>query len=110
MQAQPHGRVRASLVDHLIAVHGHKSVALIIGGSSEPVPEPREHGWSDAFQAHDLPPGPIVRTSFSRHGGYEAAVRLLNWATRPSAIFTASDQLLHRRAQGNSRGGIAVSR
>ena len=82
-----------ALVDHLIAVHGHKSVALIMGESSEPVPEPRERGWNDAFQAHDLPPGPIVRTSYSRHGGYEAAVRLLSWATRPSAIFTASDQL-----------------
>jgi LacI family transcriptional regulator len=82
-----------ALVDHLIAVHGHESVALIMGKSSEPVPEPRERGWSDAFQAHGLPPGPIVRTSFSRHGGHEAAVRLLSWATRPSAIFTASDQL-----------------
>jgi LacI family transcriptional regulator, galactose operon repressor len=82
-----------ALVDHLITLHGHQSVALIMGESSEPVPEPRERGWRDAFQAHDLPPGPIVRTSFSRRGGYEAAVRLLSWATRPSAIFTASDQL-----------------
>ena len=81
------------LVDHLITVHGHQSIALIMGESSEPVPEPRERGWSDAFQAHDLPPGPIVRTTFSRHGGYEAAVQLLNWQTRPSAIFAASDQL-----------------
>ena len=81
------------LVEHLITVHGHQSIALIMGESSEPVPEPREQGWSDAFQAHDLPPGPIVRTSFSRHGGYEAAVQLLNWPTRPSAIFAASDQL-----------------
>jgi LacI family transcriptional regulator len=82
-----------ALVDHLITVHGHQSIALIMGESSEPVPEPREQGWSDAFQAHDLPPGPIVRTSFSRHGGYEAAQQLLNWPTRPYAIFAASDQL-----------------
>jgi LacI family transcriptional regulator len=82
-----------ALVDHLIDVHGHESVALIMGESSEPVPEPRERGWSEAFQARDLPPGPIVRTSFSRHGGHQAAGRLLGWATRPSAIFTASDQL-----------------
>jgi LacI family transcriptional regulator len=82
-----------ALVDHLITVHGHESVALIMGESSEPVPEPRERGWSDAFQAHKLPPGPVVRTNFSREGGYEAAVRLLNWPTQPSAIFAASDQL-----------------
>jgi LacI family transcriptional regulator, galactose operon repressor len=81
------------LVEHLITVHGHQSIALIMGESSEPVPEPREQGWSDAFQAHDLPPGPIVRTSFSRQGGYEAAVQLLNWPIRPHAIFAASDQL-----------------
>jgi LacI family transcriptional regulator len=80
-------------VDHLITIHGHQSIALIMGESSEPVPEPREKGWSDAFHAHKLPPGPIVRTSFSRGGGYEAAVRLLSWPTRPSAIFAASDQL-----------------
>jgi|SRR5512133_1809267 LacI family transcriptional regulator len=82
-----------ALVDHLISVHGHQSIALIIGLSSEPVPEPREQGWSEAFQSHDLPPGPIVRTSFSRHGGYEAALQLLAWPTRPSAIFAASDEL-----------------
>jgi LacI family transcriptional regulator len=82
-----------ALVDHLITVHGHQSIALIMGESSEPIPEPRERGWSDAFQAHDLPPGPIIRTSFSRHGGYQAAVQLLNWQTRPSAIFASSDQL-----------------
>jgi hypothetical protein len=29
------------------------------------------------------------RASFSRQGGYQAALQLLNWPTRPSAIFTA---------------------
>jgi LacI family transcriptional regulator len=83
-----------SLVDHLITVHGHQSVALIMGfESSEPVPEAREQGWSDAFKAHDLPPGPVVRTSFGLRGGYEAALQMLSWPTRPEAIFAASDQL-----------------
>jgi LacI family transcriptional regulator len=81
------------LVDHLITVHGHQSIALIMGLPSGPVPEPREQGWSDAFRSHDLPPGPIVRTTFSRHGGYEAAMQLLSWPTRPNAIFAASDEL-----------------
>ena len=81
------------LVDHLITVHGHQSIALIMGLPSGPVPEPREQGWSDAFRSHDLPPGPVVRTTFSRRGGYEAAVQLLSWPTRPHAIFAASDEL-----------------
>jgi LacI family transcriptional regulator len=79
------------LVDHLISVHGYQSIALITGDQTSA--DPRERGWGDAFQAHDLPPGPIVRTSFSCGGGYEAAVQFLSWRTRPSAIFTASDQL-----------------
>ena len=79
------------LADHLITVHGHQSIALITGDQTSK--DPRERGWSDAFPAHNLPPGPIVRTSFSRPGGYEAAVQLLSWLTRPIAIFAASDQL-----------------
>jgi LacI family transcriptional regulator len=79
------------LVDHLITVHGHQSIALITGDQTST--DPRERGWSEALQAHNLPPGPIVRTTFGRHGGYESAVELLSWVTRPSAIFSASDQL-----------------
>jgi LacI family transcriptional regulator len=79
------------LVDHLITVHGHQSIPLITGDESSAAP--RELGWGDAFQAHDLPPGPIVRTSFTLRGGYESAQRLLSWPTRPTAIFAASDQL-----------------
>jgi LacI family transcriptional regulator len=81
------------VVDHLISVHGHQSVALIIGESTGPIPDLREQGWGDASQEHDLPPGPIVRTVFSLHGGYKATRRLLAWPTRPSAVFGASDQL-----------------
>ena len=87
--ASQHG-ARAA-VEHLISDHGFSSVALIIGDSRE-VPEPRERGWSEAFRSHGLPPGPIVRTRFSRRGGYEAAEEILTWSTRPSAIFVASDQ------------------
>jgi LacI family transcriptional regulator len=79
------------LVDHLITVHGHQSIPLITGDEASTAP--REQGWGEAFQAHDLPPGPILRTTFSRRGGYEAAQRLLSWATRPTAIFAASDQI-----------------
>jgi LacI family transcriptional regulator len=79
------------LVDHLITVHGHQSIPLITGDESSTAP--REQGWGDAFQAHDLPPGPIVRTRFTLPGGYEAAQRLLSWPTRPTAVFAASDQL-----------------
>ncbi len=80
------------VVDHLIAVHGHTSVALVIGASTERLPEPREGGFADAFAAHGLPPGPVVRTVFSRTGGYEATRQVLSWRHRPSAIFLSSDE------------------
>lgn len=80
------------VVDHLVGTHGHTSVALVIGESSERLPEPRERGFADAFAAHGLPPGPVVRTSFSRQGGYTATTQVLGWRHRPGAIFLSSDQ------------------
>jgi len=80
------------LVEHLLDTHGHTSVALVIGESTERLPEPRERGFVDAFAAHGLPPGPVVRTEFSRTGGYEATRQVLAWRHRPDAIFLSSDQ------------------
>lgn len=80
------------VVEHLIAVHGHTSVVLVIGESTERLPEPRERGFADAFAAHGLPPGPVVRTAFSRRGGYETTQQILGWRHRPTAIFLSSDQ------------------
>ncbi len=80
------------VVDHLIAVHGHPSVALVIGESTERLPEPRERGFAEAFAAHGLPPGPVVRTTYSRRGGYEAVRQVLSWRHRPTAVFLSSDQ------------------
>ncbi|GAA3562335.1 LacI family DNA-binding transcriptional regulator [Microlunatus spumicola] len=80
------------LVEHLLGTHGHTSVALVIGESTERLPEPRERGFVEAFAAHGLPPGPVVRTAFSRTGGYDAVRRILAWRHRPDAIFLSSDQ------------------
>jgi len=80
------------VVEHLIGTHGHTSVALVIGESTERLPEPRERGFADAFAAHGLPPGPVVRTSFSREGGYDSTRRILGWRHRPTAVFLSSDQ------------------
>ena len=80
------------VVEHLLGVHGHTSVALVIGESTERLPEPRERGFAEAFAAQGLPPGPVVRTTFSRRGGYESARQVLAWRHRPTAIFLSSDQ------------------
>ncbi len=93
-------------MDHPITVHQLASVALIMGKSSDSVPEPRERGWTAAFRAHDLPPGPIVRTSFNRFGGYEAAQQILSWSTRPAGIFVASDQQASSTLTAIRRAGL----
>ena len=80
------------VVEHLISAHSHMSVALVIGESTERLPEPRERGFADAFAAHGLPPGPMVRTTFSREGGYDTTMQILGWRHRPAAIFLSSDQ------------------
>ncbi|ROS49003.1 LacI family DNA-binding transcriptional regulator [Frigoribacterium sp. PhB24] len=76
-------------VEHLIG-HGHDRVALIIGDSGEGV-EAREQGWLDATRAGGLDDGPLVRTSFTRRGGYDAATRLFSGPRPPSALFASSD-------------------
>ena len=80
------------VVEHLLGAHDHLSVTLIIGESSERLPDPREVGFADAFAAHGLPPGPVVRTVFSRRGGYDAVRQILEWRHRPTAIFLSSDE------------------
>ncbi|MGW7679211.1 LacI family DNA-binding transcriptional regulator [Kribbella sp. NPDC054772] len=72
-------------VEHLVS-HGHRVIGLVIGGAGHPE---RELGWRDALEAAGLPEGPIVRTTFSREGGYRAAQTLL--AANPTAIFASSD-------------------
>jgi LacI family transcriptional regulator len=51
----------------------------------------REQGWLQALTEAGLPEGRIVRSPFTRDGGYTAGRRLLASANRPTAIFASSD-------------------
>ena len=64
----------------------------------------------DAFQAHGLPPGPIVRTTFSYRGGYEATARLLNWPAPPRAILPRRISWASARSRRFARQDCAVRR
>ena len=75
-------------VEHLIG-HGHRRIGLVVGGGGRR-PE-RELGWRDALRQAGLEDGPIARTTFSRHGGYDAGRKLLAATNRPAAIFASSD-------------------
>lgn len=77
------------LMEHLLTVHGLTRVGLVIGEDLSGLADPRELGWRDAQRRHGLPEGPIARGSFSRAGGYDAMVRMLD--KRPEAVFASSD-------------------
>ena len=76
------------LTEHLQRVHGHRSVALVMGTHSLPWKDGRELGWQLALRNGDAP---IVRVPFTRQGGYEAGLALLSAAHRPRAVLASSD-------------------
>lgn len=77
-------------VEHLIG-HGHTRIALAMGNTAAGGVDDRELGWLDALTDAGLGEGPIVRSLFTRAGGYAAGQRLLASADRPSAVFISSD-------------------
>lgn len=78
-------------VDHLLRVHEHRSVSMIIGDTADVDTDGRESGWLKAHARHQRRPGVIERAPFTRTGGYEAGLRLLRAAERPTAVVTGSD-------------------
>ncbi|NUT71558.1 LacI family DNA-binding transcriptional regulator [Pseudarthrobacter sp. C4D7] len=79
-----------SAVEHLIG-HGHTTIALAMGTNAGNFLDGREQGWLQALTEAGLPEGPIVRSLFTRAGGYAAGQRLLASAIQPTAIFASSD-------------------
>ena len=79
-----------SAVEHLIG-HGYTNIALAMGTNTGNYFDGREQGWMQALADAGLPEGPIVRSPFTRDGGYAAGRRLLASASRPTAIFASSD-------------------
>lgn len=77
-------------VEHLIG-HGHTRIALAMGSNVTGDVDGRELGWLDALADAGLREGPIVRSPFTRAGGYAAGQRLLASAERPTAVFVSSD-------------------
>lgn len=79
------------IVEHLLDVHQHRSVAFIAGDTRDPQPEDRERGWREALRTHRVADPPYIRAKFTLDGGYDAAHALLGGRDRPTAIFASSD-------------------
>lgn len=76
--------------EHLIR-HGHRSVALVIGGENASSDELRERGWRKATRDAGLSDGAIAREAWSRAGGLRAGDRLFDGSSHPTAVFVSSD-------------------
>jgi LacI family transcriptional regulator len=96
------------VVDHLLTVHGHRSVALVSGESGAGRPGSRELGWQQAVAASGAEPGPLVRVPFDRAGGLAAAHLLLALPVRPTAVFASSDAQAFGLLHGLRAAGVRV--
>ena len=55
-------------VRHLLDVHGHDTVALLMGRGARPTTDEREIGWRHALRAAGRPEGSIVYAPFTQAG------------------------------------------
>ena len=78
-------------VEHLIA-HGHDRIGLVTGYTGGSTTLDREDGWRDALLGSGLEPGPVIRSTFTSEGGFDAGIRMLQEDDRPTAVFVLSDQ------------------
>jgi len=78
-------------VEHLIA-HGHRRIGMVTGFTGGATTADREEGWRDALAQAGLEPGPIIRTHFTREGGFDAGTRMLQTELIPTAVYVLSDQ------------------
>lgn len=78
-------------VEHLVAL-GHTRIACLAGPEEVDTATRRLAGFKDAMRDAGLPVprGYIERASFDEAGGYEATLRLLALARRPTAIAASS--------------------
>jgi LacI family transcriptional regulator len=96
-------------VEHLIG-HGHQRIGVVTGFTGGSTTTDRERGWRDALTAAGLPLGPMIRAPYSRGGGFEAGVRLLELdpADRPTAVFVLSDEMSIGFMNAVHRAGLRI--
>lgn len=93
-------------VKHLLSL-GHRRIALLNGDLQYGTYYHKHQGFLRAFKEFHLTPDPtLMKTVQTDHlGGYQAASELLQYCHRPTAIFTAGDQIamgVYRAAHENN--------
>lgn len=94
---------------HLLS-HGYQEVGIICGPAERLNSQDRLCGWRDALLAHGVEERPewIFHTPYTRDGGYQAAQRMLQGATRPRALFVSNEAQAVGCIRAVSEQGIRV--
>lgn len=94
---------------HLIEI-GHREIAIIKGDASHPSSEARLLGYTQAFHEAGVPMqlDLIEQGMFTRDSGYEAARRLLDRASRPTAILAMNDDMAVGALLAAREAGLSV--
>ena len=96
-------------IDHLVAL-GHRKIAYIAGPIPEGMSVRRLAGFRYAIKAAglDLPECYIQQGNFSYQSGEVATDRLLDLKERPTAIYTANDEMAFGAIRSANKRGLKV--
>jgi DNA-binding LacI/PurR family transcriptional regulator len=67
-------------------------VSYVVNNGPRPVADERERAWHDSLREAGLDTRHLLRTSWSAHGGFEAAANLLAEHGAVTQAFVTSDQ------------------
>ena len=84
-------RAAVQLAVHHLIGHGRRRIAMLSGKADEGLADKRIQGWYQAFSDSAMPVGAIEQAHYTRRGGYEATMALLDRDDPPDAIFADSD-------------------
>ena len=91
---------------------GHRRVAYICGPGDNVLTGERREGYEKAVEAYDLErwPEAVQPGEFSIRAGREATARLLAASPRPTAVFTANDEMQSARSWKRRRTACGFPR
>lgn len=96
------------VTEHLLEL-GHSHIAFIRGLSNVTTSQDRESGYRQCLQDHGLQAGIVTEQgNYTREGAYEAAIRLLQHPSPPTAIFCANDYMAFGALDAVSDHGLRV--
>ncbi|MBP2169626.1 LacI family transcriptional regulator [Erwinia toletana] len=86
-------RAAARVVTEHLLSHGYRDVGVIRGPLEMLNAQDRINGWRDAMESHGLEMQQkwIFPTRYTREGGYEATLQMLQGDTLPRALFVSNE-------------------